>query len=449
MKRIRTALRLDNSADDSGISLVEVMVAMFIFAIISLGVGYTLLQSLTFVQDSRARSAAANIASQAIDQARATSDPFILFDALGVVQTVGGISYTVDRVTNWVSDPTQDVPCGASGGALQYKRVTVTVKWPGMRNPTKPVRSDTLIAAKTRISHPDQGTILVSVKDRNAAGVSGVSISSNPGLTPAPSATDIQGCSYVLRVPPGTYTISISKSGYVDPSRNATPSKVVVLTAGSSVNASFSFDQKKALSLNYATAAATIPNNLDTSLLHASDAAINDAATSNVKTRSVDLYPFVDGYSAIAGRYVARNQAVNGCLSPNPLEWLTTEVDAITYASPQVPVAVPPATLPVSMGIFTVKGTSGNQSLSAVSVAPPAGTANPGCADLTMSYRFGSVLSNNTVSTFALPYGSWRLFYTNTYTGTQVPAGNITVGSLPSSVDASGILTLDPRLAQP
>ena len=65
---------------------------------------------------------------------------------------------------------------------------------------------------------PDQGTILVSVLNGDGPGVAGVSVSAVPTTLPtardgpaAPAATDAQGCTYVLKVAPGNYDVTVSQ----------------------------------------------------------------------------------------------------------------------------------------------------------------------------------------------------------------------------------------------
>ena len=67
---------------DEGSSLVEVIVAMFIFALISVGVVHTMTSVLSVSRDSRSRQVALNLAAQAIDRSRESSDD--LFALLSV-----------------------------------------------------------------------------------------------------------------------------------------------------------------------------------------------------------------------------------------------------------------------------------------------------------------------------------------------------------------------------
>ncbi|MCU1525667.1 MAG: hypothetical protein JWO18_2561 [Microbacteriaceae bacterium] len=450
------ARRLRHS--DEGISLVEVLVAMMIFAIVSVGIVGTLIATSTFARDSRARETATNLAAQAIDAARSTTNVFNLFNDPAHLYTIAGRTYTVNRVAQWVSDPNQVAPCGAGAGALQYKRVNVTVTWPGMTNPAVPVRADTLIAPSMRVSDPADATILVSVNTgliagtSAPAGVPGATVTTSPALAPLAGATDVDGCSYLLKVPVGSYTITVTKAGYVGPKQETTQSSgALTVAAGTSVSVPFTMAASKPLTINYASNYAgpdtpARPLTMFTSLVHGTDPAVNAATLPT----PLSLYPFSDGYSVYAGNYLPQNTGTQGCLSPNPSLWAAGLVGAVTYAPPTIQPAIPGAGVPASvpMGIVKVQGTAAGQAVSAVSQTTAAsGTADPGCASISPVYNFGNVLNASTPKTLALPFGTYTLYYSTTGTGTQVPASKMTV-TVPSSTSATNTVTLDPRVAQ-
>jgi prepilin-type N-terminal cleavage/methylation domain-containing protein len=432
--------------EESGVTLVEVMVAMFIFALISMGVLFTLVQSMSFVKDSNARSAATNLAAQEIDRARATSDVFKLGDD-SYTATVDGRVFTVVRTSLWVSNAAQDVPCGAGGGSLQYKKINVSVSWPGMLN--QAVRSDTLLAPTSRISEPDRATILVSALDEQNVGIKDVTITVTPSLGATTPVTDAQGCAYLLRVVPGIYVIKVKKTDFVDRDQVAEPTKTVVVGAGGTDDAQFTLDQKETLDLRYASVTTAIPKNLDTSLLRGTDTVRDFPATTDAKARSLLLYPFASGYTPLAGKYRPSTGPLTGCLSPNPADWQPGMVGSVNYIA-QAPGAVtPPATVQVGMGTVTVTAVTIGQSIVAVAqkTGPP-GTGDPGCALNAPTYTFNNILVS-AQTMVALPYGSWKLYYGTSAAGTQIPPANLAVSGAPSTVDATGILTLDPRIVAP
>jgi type II secretory pathway pseudopilin PulG len=445
-------------SSEEGVSLVEVLIAMLIFTIVSLGVIGTLIATSNFANDSRSRETAVNLASQYIDSARATADVFGLHGVGPLTTAVGGTTYTVTEVAQWVSNPTSVAPCGGGGGALQYKRVNVQVTWPGN---VSPVEQDTLIAPATRVSDPNDATILISVVNQANQPVSGVTITTTPALSPAAAPTDVDGCTYLLKVPVGTYVIKATKASYISPSLGSPPvqyttqTQTQTVTAGTSISAPFVMDVSTPLPITYASNSLTpvsLPVSMYTSLMHASDLSLDGGSDTGAIAKPLAMYPYTDGYSVYAGHFIAAIAGNAGCQDPNPALWLPSTVLGVGYASPAVSPTPAGGTASVRMGLVTVKGTSGGQNVSALQVGAATG-ADPGCALATTTstvYNFGPILSSNVSTTLALPFGTYKLYYTTTGSGSAVAATNITVIA-PSlkSTTVSNQVTLDPRVVTP
>ncbi|TFC59883.1 prepilin-type N-terminal cleavage/methylation domain-containing protein [Cryobacterium sp. TMB1-7] len=443
----------DGHTRQSGLTLIEIIVAMMVFAMIAVSVAYALTLSLTMGSDNRSRTAAVNLVAQEIDLSRAVEDLFTLVDA-DKTSTMNGTTFYIHRTTNWVTSTSADATCGSGGGQLKYKRVNVSVTWAGMRASTPPVRADTVIAPGTRINDPTLGTILVSVRGASGAGNAGVTVTAAPAtpgagavaLTEPPEPTDAQGCSYILKVVPGNYNVSITAANSVDVNQKATPLTFVGVTAGTAASVSFQYDRSGAYTVNYASNApagsTVIPTNLDTTFKSTYPLYTPSAAT-NALSKAFALHAFPSGYRVFSGKYVAPSASLPGCLSPDPAEWTTPGAGGAV--GPAVPAV---ATVPggsvataVPMGLVTVTGLNG-QFLKAISQAHAPGTGAAGCAD-TMTYTFDK-LTNNSVSV-ALPYGVWKLYYGSTSATATIPVSAGLTAPPPSTVSA-GLLTLDPRI---
>lgn len=457
LKTLRARLGDDRS---KGLSLIEIMVAMMIFAIIALGVGYGLISTLTIARDNKAREVGSNLAASEIDSVRALADPFAVHDGSKTVAVTPTESYTVKTTTAWVT-PTGNVStCGTAGGPLQYKRVTIKVTWPSMRNEDAPVLVDTLLSPSKRINDPTKGTILVSVAGWRALGKAGVTFSISPSagigaLTP----TDSDGCSYILQVPAGTYTVSLTNTGMIDAlKQQANPSDTKPVTVGSSTVFNFTYDQRARYKVNYASNYADavrplIPTNLDFTFFNTYGVYTKTAVQSG-STPYVDLHPYPTGYEAVAGKYV---ESAPFCTSVDPESW-----DPDTRVTPPLSgqrpaLSIDPnvdATINVPMGVVNVKGGGGDGYLTAVSQPSVLLPGQPACATApatTMTYEFGNVIPGSGSSSInvALPYGSWK-FYTRSGSSapstTALNAGRITRVTAGSPVDTStGEFALDPR----
>lgn len=446
------------SPDDEGMSLVEVLVAMMIFAVISTGIIFTMLSMLSVTRDSRARQVALNLASEEVDDVRTTGGLFELLDANRSVQ-VNDTTYHVKRSTRWVTDPGQDLQCGTSGSAagstLRYKRVNVEVTWDNMRSQTVPVRSDTVVSPDSHLNDPTLGTILVSVLSGDGSGRPGVGVEasvSKPSngakpLAVLPAPTDAQGCSYILKVVPGNYDLTVRLPGYVDHKQNPTGTLTVGVGAGSSASAGFQYDRaatvnvKPEYSGDYVPApgeTVLLPKDLETSFVSSYGThLLTDGAT------TATVFPFSSGYSVLSGKFVAPSDAGAGCIAVDPARWPIVVDAGTTFGPPAVgPAVTTPggtSTTTALMGVLQVSGSG--QYIQAKTTTPQGD--DPGCA-VPMTYTFKLGENSPSVQTIALPPGSWTI------------ARGANMNALKSvsqldlktrgSVTAAGTIVLDPRV---
>lgn len=446
--RLRERLR----HDDSGMTIVEVIIAMVIFALVSTGFVYTMLSVLSLTRDSRAREVAANLASEEIDLARDTEDLFSLVDADWSLE-VGSDEFHVARRTSWVTDPNEEFSCGgagvsgSSGGNLRYKRVNVTVTWDNMRASTDAVRSDTVINPAERVNDPSLGTIIVSVLNGAGKGSAGVSVTTSPSTGAAINKTDSQGCTYVLKVAPKTYTISLGATGYVDSKQQGNPSQTVQVVAGQTTTVGFQYDNAASFVAKLASnlppgGTVRVPTNLETTFVNTYGKFAQQPAQGAASlSQTFRLHPFSAGYSAYAGV----------CAAADPAQWPEQVVGSQTFVGSRTPAVAAlggqSVDVPVPTGVVTVNGT-GNGWLRAVSVAPAPGSDVPGC-ETAQTLTFGNVLSNGQ-TTVSLPYGTWQLLRSNSQNGTYtaIGAANI-VPVLPAdgrTTMSGNVITLDPRV---
>lgn len=468
MIALRRRLCLDDTSE-TGLTLVEVVVAMFVFAIIALGVAFSLVSTLHSAKDAKSRQVALNLASQNIDAARSVTDIFQL--GTGVTTTTATVPgdatiYTVSREVQWVTSNGTDATCGSGGGALQYKEVNVGVTWPGT-NASFPVRSDTIVSPASTVNDPSLGTILVSVKNAAGAGVAGVTITTTPSTGTAIPLTDADGCSYLLKVPPANYSVKASLANYIDVNQVPspvfpTPPTLLAVTAGSTVSASFAYDLQGTVTASYASAGANIPKDLKTTFSSTIGGTYVVASTTAVTSKPFSLYP-ASSYTVLAGAFVPVTSSSSGCLSVDPSQWPSgTDSGGQAIASPApTTVAFPPgvnSTVAIPMGMVTLK-TGGTVYISATAASPPAGSADPGCGTSVpvvspaVNYNFGPIASSSGSVLIALPYGSWTVKVGGSV-GSLSPFTDISKilappGVTGTTVSPSGAITLDPRVVSP
>ena len=454
MKRIREILFAHHRND--GFTLIEVVVAMMVFSIITVGVAYSMVSVLAATRDARGREVAANLAAQEIDLARSIENVFDLHDRTKN-QTVNGTVYTVKIFTDWVTATGVAADCGVGGGTLQYKRINVSVMWPGKMGAT-PVRADTVLAPASKINDPTLGTILVRVKNASGTGSANVAVTVTPvtgtgaeTITDLILPTDAEGCTYALKVKPGTYTVKISRADSVTEKQETAPeSQMAVVAAGATASAGFAFDYVGKITAKYATnytaSAPRIPVDLHTSMVSTYGIYLNQATTSTA-TRTFSLHPFTGGYQVLAGKYANASDATMACASINPMNW----PDAVNPAGSPISV-VPPtivttgpsgtATVDVPMGVVAVKNSGASTvTLRALSTAPDPESGDPGC-DINQTLKFAD-LAAGASAVIALPYGTWKIQLGASVVG--VGALSVPPSALGTTLRSDGTILLDPR----
>ena len=461
--RLRRRLTLRRLArEDAGLGMTEVIVALLVFAIMGTTSAYGILNALALTQQSRSSETASSIASSDLDQMRllASVDANSIFSVLTTstptTSTVGGTVYSLTRQASWQSTDGSTGSCGTGTGTLQYKNVTDTVSWKATNNVNRSITMSSAIAPLSNINSDTTGTIIVTVTGAAGQPVPGLTVSITPvsggggsTLDDAPQNTDNAGCSFGLLVDPGTYKVTASLAGDIDFNQNAiatTPGAAPVsVVAGQNTILNFTYDQSANFPLTY-PAGAALPTNLPITFWHATPV---PPPAPFAAAASVTAFPWGDGYTIVAGAYVyTAATSPASCLDPNPASWTTTRADG-AVAVPPTPVAAGPGTTaaitPVPMGTFTMSGIS-NKYVTAITTTP--GTGDPGC-NASQTLTFPKTTSGS--GTFALPFGTWKL-YCGTTAGSTATACSTTnlnsitggtlnlVGAVPTS------LTLDPRV---
>ena len=419
-RRLNAVLRPASQAErDAGLSLVEVIVALMVFAIMTVGAIAAVATSLRLTSDNRGREVASNLASSEIDLARATAATQL--DARDFTTApIDGVRYTVRRDVAWATSSGVDSQCsaGAPGaGSLFYKRVNVSVSWTGMRSTDSAVTADTIVSPEGKVSSSTTGTILVSVKDNTGTGVKGTTVTITPdagvpgntarALDPEsrPARTDSTGCAFAINVKPGTYTVTLSRTGgdvYVDDKQATEPFKTVSFASGGSTNATFDYAPADRYELAWPAGAIRADDQPTTFL---------SGSARFVALAPVDvqyLYPLSSGYQVFAGAYApGAPTAATSCLSPDPTKWpraadgrtgkpVATSVPDYRVGAfvRNVQVNAKATTIPVPAGDSVVRATT----------ATAAG-GDPGCtARTTMTF---TVPAAATSATLALPPGTW------------------------------------------
>jgi type II secretory pathway pseudopilin PulG len=400
-----------------GYSVVELLVAVTVFALVFAAVSIGIGRALEINRGNRNRSAAAYLAARQLEEVRAKAFDQVTLGRTTCVYTTASCNlpapYTVEQDVAWASPGSTTTSCdvpSSSGATLAYKRVTVTVTWPNMGG-VAPVTSQTLLTPPGGSYDPNDGHILVQAFNRDALPLAGQTVSLT-GPETASQTTTIDGCAFFAYLDPGTYTATISTSGYVDRQGSQPASQSVGVTASQITRVQFDYDQAATLSVGLvAPSGAVLPSGIAMTVANSNLTvgikSFQQAATGSGASRTISpLFPYASGYQVWAG----------DCADADPAAYSGGSRGAVLASNPG---ATTSGTAKLGAVDLTVRFTTilglpvGNAAITATH------TAGTGCTG-------GNTLTTTTQTNasgklrLALPYGTWTIRATGTalpYTG--------------------------------
>ncbi|HEX4011719.1 MAG TPA: carboxypeptidase-like regulatory domain-containing protein [Solirubrobacteraceae bacterium] len=210
------------AGSESGFSLIEVLVSALMVGLIAAAAATALISSAHFSGDQQLRSQADVIANQDLERLRGMSDEQL--GGLNQTRTVtlpSGQSFTVTSTSTYVNTS------GASSctsSAASYYKLTTNVSWTESYTNQSPSITD-----ESLLSRPVSGDLLTDVKDPTGAPLQGATVNAT-GASNQTGTTDSNGCIVFAGLTPGSYTVALSKTGYVDPNGNSAPSGTATVT---------------------------------------------------------------------------------------------------------------------------------------------------------------------------------------------------------------------------
>jgi type II secretory pathway pseudopilin PulG len=411
-----------------GYSVVELLVALTVFALVFAAVSIGIGRALEVNRGNRNRSTAAYLAARQIEEVRAKTFSSVTLGRTTCVYTTTSCNlpspYTVVQDVAWASPGSTTTSCDvptSSGAALAYKRVTVTVTWPDM-NGIAPVTSQTLLTPPGGTFDPNDGHILVQAFDRDALPLAGKTVSLS-GPATASQTTTSDGCAFFAYLDPGTYTATITTSGYVDRQGNQPATQSVGVTASRITRVQFDYDEAATLSVGLvAPSGAVLPTGtygiamtVANSNLTVGYKSFQQAATGSGTTRTITpLFPYASGYQVWAGN----------CADADPAAYSGGSRGAVLASNPA---ATTSGSANLDAVDVVVKRSGVAVSGAAIQATHTAGT---GCTS-------GETLTTTTTTDsagklrLALPYGTWTIKATSS---TSTATASVTLDPVSTAV---------------
>jgi prepilin-type N-terminal cleavage/methylation domain-containing protein len=210
--RVRAGL-----ASERGFTLIEVLVSALIVTLIATAVAGALITNTDIIANQNSRSQAETLAEQ--DQERLKGLSAEQLDNLSQTYnvTVGGSTYAITSKA-WYLNSTNGQSCTTAGGAAAtYFKTISTVTRANAQGQTATLATDESV-----ITPPAGGSLLAQFHDQTASPLAGVSLSAT-GPESDGGTSDTTGCVIFSALDTGTYNLTYTDLGYVDPNGNPSP----------------------------------------------------------------------------------------------------------------------------------------------------------------------------------------------------------------------------------
>ena len=328
--------------DDSGLTLIEVIVAMGLFLILISASMTVLLVSLRTTEVNRDRVAAASLASRELEILRdqfsadtrgpqtVTANEVVnenpITGAAGSPVVLDNVRYTVTRDAQWATaDAAAASTCDTGTNAeLAYLRVKVTVTWDRMTG--QGITMDTILTPPKGTYPPGKGHIGVRVVD--AAGKPGdghhLKVTNSSGSS-VYGTTALDGCAVFPFLNPGTYTVSVDESTFVNRSGIQKATLTAVVQAGQMWRGAIDYDKSATIVTTFVTG----PDGFVTPTINDIPISLGNsgilpagsmARTGTGDIRSVtNLWPFPSGYQLWAGTCLDADPQYTGQARDEPI----------------------------------------------------------------------------------------------------------------------------------
>jgi type II secretory pathway pseudopilin PulG len=293
----------------SGFALIEVVVSAALLLVVASGVLAGIEGPATTSTKNETRSQATDLAQQ--DQERLRSMTFS--SLVGYTQTtpitVSGVTYSRYSSAVWIHDNGDPDSCNTQANANtgDYLRITSRITPPATGGP--PVQVDSLMAAPAG-QYTNKGTLAVLLTNHLNQPVVGQNVSiTGPVNMTVP--TNTIGCAVFGAVDRGNYTVTFSRSGWVDPAAVSNVSLATSVTANSTTIVPHQYAPSGRINVSVDTkVGAANPIASPAKAVMVSNGGVPTGTLTfpapatppeGVSSFAVDVFPFTSGYNVWAG----------------------------------------------------------------------------------------------------------------------------------------------------
>jgi Tfp pilus assembly protein PilV len=333
--------------EQQGFAMIEAIVAAMLLVIVSLGVLLGLDTASRSSGREKSRSVAAALTEQ--DQERLRSFRAVDLDNYDETRTVtvNKVPYKINSQADWVRDSTGGTQsCNNNATQADYMRVTTTTTSGLINSPIAPIKMSSLVAPPIGAFGTNQGTLGVQVNNRDGVGVAGQNVTIT-GPATITNPTNDAGCAIFAYVPIGSYTATVTQTGWVDKGGNPSATTGAVVSSGTVNVTTLAYDQAASVAVSFDTekldGTVTTVGVTSTQLSLSNGGVPSGPFSPFAGLRVVDppggaantitatgLFPFADGYGVYGGgcpgadptKYISNYYALN------PTDFIDTDAGA-------------------------------------------------------------------------------------------------------------------------
>lgn len=201
---------------DGGFTLVEVMVSLAIFLMVSAAVLGLIMTSIRTVRGNADRVYAASLARAELDRLRTVTSESITLGQTSRVEPTSAGDFTITTTATWVDIGATVNPCQVGNGVnpgKAYLRVRVDVEGGDLQAP----QSVDGVVYPTDIAPTDNtGSLTIAVSDDLGQALAGVTVTGSNGVQTFQQVTGPEGCVFVPDLVVDTdWVVTVSKSGLI------------------------------------------------------------------------------------------------------------------------------------------------------------------------------------------------------------------------------------------
>lgn len=305
----------DQTSDEQGSVLVEVLVSSILLVITAVGVFSAFDAGARSTAEEKHRAQAEGLAQADLTRLRTMriSDLSNLHETK--VVTIEKTAYTVESAAEFQTDSTGTATCEDGVASADYIQIRSTVTWPSIGS-RDPVVQQSLVAPPNGSVSAESGSLAIQIDNAKNEGIANVWLTGT-GAGTFTGVTSEGGCAVFGNLPAGNYTLVLSGPTLVDPDGEAPEPQSTSVVEESTNTLSLQYDEPGEIDVAFETriGGELVPSEAGSVVAFNSGmsaAKIFGSGTPSPEVAATSLFPFASAYSVYAGSCEENNPSLAG-----------------------------------------------------------------------------------------------------------------------------------------